>query len=141
MNEGTYAGDLSPRRTWDMMVENPRAALLDVRTPAEWSYVGLPDLSTLGRQPVLVPWLEFPSMNLNPDFLKQVSDADIDPKQGLLIICRSGVRSKSAAVVLTGAGYSTCYNVAHGFEGDKDPAGHRGTVNGWKVDGLPWGQG
>ncbi|MBL6933335.1 MAG: rhodanese-like domain-containing protein [Rhodospirillales bacterium] len=123
------------------MVENPKAALLDVRTPAEWAYVGLPDLSALGRQPLLVPWLMFPSMQLNPDFLNQVRDTGIDPQQDLLIICRSGVRSKSAAIALSEIGFKTCYNIAYGFEGDKDPGGHRGTINGWKVDGLPWGQG
>ncbi len=123
------------------MVENPKAALLDVRTPAEWAYVGLPDLSALGRQPLLVPWLMFPSMQLNPDFLNQVRDTGIDPQQDLLIICRSGVRSKSAAIALSEIGFKTCYNIAYGFEGDKDPGGHRGTINGWKVDGLPGGKG
>lgn len=123
------------------MVGNTGAALLDVRTPAEWAYVGLPDLSALMRQPLLVPWMMFPSMQINADFVTQVSETGADPGQDLLIICRSGVRSKAAAIALTGAGFATCYNVACGFEGDKDPAGHRGTLNGWKVDGLPWVQG
>ncbi len=141
MNDGTYAGDVTPIQTWEMLEKNPKAALLDVRTPAEWSYVGLPDLSALSRQPLLVPWLLFPSQQINPDFLSQVSETGVDPEQELLIICRSGVRSKSAAIALTGAGFSICYNIAYGFEGDKDSVGHRGTINGWKVDRLPWGQG
>jgi rhodanese-related sulfurtransferase len=141
VTDGNYAGDITPRQTWEMMDANPKAALLDVRTPAEWTYVGLPDLSSLGRQPLLVPWIEFPSMQPNPDFLRQVNETGVDPDQELLIICRSGVRSKSAAIALTEIGFATCYNIAYGFEGDKDPAGHRGTVNGWKVDNLPWGQG
>lgn len=141
MNEGPYAGDVTPKQTWEMLAENPKSTLLDVRTPAEWTYVGLPDLTSLDRKPVLVPWILFPSMQANPDFLRQVSETGIDPDQDVLIICRSGVRSKSAAIALTEAGFKTCYNIAYGFEGDKDPAGHRGTVNGWKVDQLPWGQG
>jgi rhodanese-related sulfurtransferase len=58
-----------------------------------------------------------------------------------MFLCRSGVRSRDAAIAMTAAGFKACYNVASGFEGDKDAAGHRGTVSGWKVDGLPWMQG
>lgn len=141
MNEGTYAGDVTPKQTWDMMAGNSKASLLDVRTPAEWAYVGLPDLSSLGRQPMQVPWILFPTMQPNPDFVSQIQETGVDPEQDLLILCRSGQRSKSAAIALTAAGFSSCYNISCGFEGDKDPAGHRGTINGWKVDALPWAQG
>ncbi len=141
MNDGTYAGDVTPTQTWMRLIENPKAKLLDVRTPAEWTYVGVPDLSTIARQIAMVPWILFPSQKPNPEFLKQVSQTEIDPSQDLYIICRSGVRSKSAAIALTEAGFKTCYNVAYGFEGDKDDSGHRGTVNGWKVEKLPWSQG
>lgn len=141
MSAGIYAGDVTPTQSWEMMNANPKAAILDVRTPAEWSYVGLPDLSTLGRQPILVPWLNFPSMKPNPGFFTQFAQTGVDPEQDLLILCRSGVRSKAAAIALTAAGFSVCYNIAYGFEGDKNPAGHRGTINGWKVETLPWVQG
>ncbi|NQU59460.1 MAG: rhodanese-like domain-containing protein [Rhodospirillales bacterium] len=136
-----YAGDIGPKQAWDVLAGDTKAALLDVRTPAEWAYVGLPDLGTLMHQPLLVPWLMFPSMQINADFINQVVETDVDPKQDLLILCRSGVRSKAAAIALTAAGFSTCYNIAYGFEGDKGPTGHRGTINGWKVDGLAWVQG
>jgi adenylosuccinate synthase len=33
------------------------------------------------------------------------------------------------------------FNVADGFEGPVDAEGHRGTVAGWKAEGLPWRQG
>ena len=42
---------------------------------------------------------------------------------------------------MTQQGFTACYNIASGFEGDSDPTRHRGTVSGWKVDGLPWVQG
>ena len=42
---------------------------------------------------------------------------------------------------MTDAGFANCYNVLEGFEGDKDADGHRGTIGGWKVAGLPWIQG
>lgn len=141
MVEGNYAGDVDPGQGWRILLENTAASLLDVRTPAEWAYVGMPDLSALGRRVLQVPWLDFPSMQLNGDFVAQVAQTGIDRRQDMLIICRSGQRSKAAAIALTGAGYSPCYNIAHGFEGDRDAAGHRGAVNGWKVDGLPWTQG
>ena len=53
-------------------------------------------------------------------------------------ICRSGARSASAASALTEAGFSNCFNVAEGFEGDLDDSRHRGQANGWKARGLPW---
>ena len=117
------------------------AGLLDVRTPAEWAYVGIPDMALLERQPLLVPWMLFPGMALNPDFVQQVEETGVDRNADLLIICRSGQRSRAAAIALTTVGFRSCYNVAYGFEGDKDTTQHRGTVNGWKVDGLPWIQG
>ena len=141
MNDGACAGDITPKQTWEMMNQNLKASLLDVRTPAEWTYVGIPDLSSLARQPILVPWILFPTMEPNPDFVNQISGMEVDPGQDLLILCRSGQRSKSAAIALTAAGFSACYNISYGFEGDKDQAGHRGTLNGWKVDALPWTQG
>ena len=141
MNDGACAGDITPKQTWEMMNQNLKASLLDVRTPAEWTYVGIPDLSSLARQPILVPWILFPTMEPNPDFVNQISGMEVDPEQDLLILCRSGQRSKSAAIALTAAGFSACYNISYGFEGDKDQAGHRGTINGWKVDALPWTQG
>jgi rhodanese-related sulfurtransferase len=141
VNDGACAGDITPKQTWEMMNQNLKASLLDVRTPAEWTYVGIPDLSSLARQPILVPWILFPTMEPNPDFVNQISGMEVDPEQDLLILCRSGQRSKSAAIALTAAGFSACYNISYGFEGDKDQAGHRGTINGWKVDALPWTQG
>ena len=141
VNDGACAGDITPKQTWEMMNQNLKASLLDVRTPAEWTYVGIPDLSSLARQPILVPWILFPTMEPNPDFVNQISGMEVDPEQDLLVLCRSGQRSKSAAIALTAAGFSACYNISYGFEGDKDQAGHRGSINGWKVDALPWTQG
>lgn len=141
MNDLGYAGDITPTETWERLVADRGARLLDVRTPAEWAYVGLPDITSLGKQPLLVPWMLFPAMQVNTDFVRQVSDLEVDRDADLLIICRSGQRSAAAAMALTEAGFTACYNVAYGFEGDKNGSGHRGTVNGWKFDGLSWIQG
>lgn len=135
-----YAGDVSPKQAYEAIKRDAKAALVDVRTQAEWSFVGLPDLRDAGRQPVLVEWQTFPSMARNPDFAADVARAGIGKGQPLYFICRSGARSRSAAIAMTAAGFGPCYNIAGGFEGNRDPEGHRGTVEGWKAAGCPWRQ-
>ena len=139
--DGPYAGDVTPTEAWEILNTRSEAVLIDVRTPAEWAYVGLPDLSAVGKQPLLVPWALFPSMTVNPDFGSEVESAVADRDAPLVFICRSGGRSRAAAIAMTARGYTSCYNVASGFEGDPDPQRHRGTISGWKVDNLPWVQG
>jgi rhodanese-related sulfurtransferase len=139
--DGPYAGDVTPTEAWEILNTRSEAVLIDVRTPAEWAYVGLPDLSTVGKQPLLVPWALFPGMTINPDFGAEVESTVADRDAPLLFICRSGARSRAAAIAMTARGYTSCYNVASGFEGDPDPQRHRGTISGWKVEDLPWVQG
>jgi len=141
LSDKSYAGDISPKQAWDILADNPKATLVDVRTDAEFAYVGNPDLSSLGKQVLRVYWKVFPAMEVNPNFVAEVGKTGVAKDAPLLFLCRSGVRSRDAAVAMTAAGFKECYNVADGFEGDKDATGHRGTVNGWKVAGLPWAQG
>jgi rhodanese-related sulfurtransferase len=136
-----YAGDISAAEAWEHLKTDPAAQLLDVRTTAEWNFVGLPDLSQLGRRVHCVEWQGFPSGAQNPGFVAQASQALGDPKARVLLLCRSGARSRAAAIALTKAGFSQAYNIAGGFEGDTDPNGHRSNVNGWKASRLPWRQG
>jgi rhodanese-related sulfurtransferase len=135
-----YAGDVTPQQAYDAIKRDAKAALIDVRTQAEWSFVGLPDLRGAGRQPVLVEWQSYPSMARNPDFAAELARAGVGKGQPLYFICRSGARSRSAAIAMTAEGYGPCYNVAGGFEGNRDSEGHRGTVEGWKAAGCPWRQ-
>jgi rhodanese-related sulfurtransferase len=135
-----YAGDLGPEEAWRVLRDEADSVLVDVRTDAEWTYVGLPDLSGLGKETVCVAWQVFPRMGLNPHFLAEIAARGVRREQTLLLLCRSGVRSRHAAAALTGAGFARCYNVAEGFEGDRDEAHHRGRRGGWKVRGLPWVQ-
>ena len=139
MDEG-YAGDVSVRETWDMLEKEPEAVLIDVRTDPEWRYVGLPDLSELEKRTVCVNWQTYPHLKLNPTFAEDIEAHGIGQGQTLLIICRSGIRSRHAAVALTARGYTRCYNVAGGFEGPRNEDRHRGTCDGWKAAGLPWRQ-
>jgi rhodanese-related sulfurtransferase len=136
-----YAGDVDSREALDILRDNPRAVLLDVRSAPEWEFVGRPDLSGYGREPVLVSWQNFPRMERNLAFHEAVHAADIAEDQIILLLCRSGQRSKHAAIALTERGYQHCFNITDGFEGPKDAAGHRNTVTGWRASGLPWQQG
>ncbi len=129
--------DVSAKLAWEALLAEPDAQLVDVRTPAEWQHVGVPDLAHAGKQPVLVSW-QFPTGAINPAFLDGLREAGLAPGQTLYFICRSGVRSLAAAEWAEAAGYARCFNVASGFEGHPDDRGRRGVVDGWQSDGLPW---
>lgn len=136
---------VSVEETWARLEGNAASTLIDVRTGAEWAFVGLPDLSSIGKRPLLVEWQDFPGNQVNRAFVERVAEAlaaiGANKDSELLFICRSGGRSLSAARAMTAAGYSRCRNVADGFEGPLDPNRHRGQLGGWKAKGLPWVQG
>jgi rhodanese-related sulfurtransferase len=127
-----YAGALLPAEAWQLM-QSAGAKLVDVRTRAEWEWVG--------RIPgsVEIEWNTWPGGMRNEQFLAQLK-SQVPTSTPVLFVCRSGARSNQAAIAAAGEGYQA-FNVLEGFEGDKDQAGHRQTVGGWKVAGLPWTQG
>jgi rhodanese-related sulfurtransferase len=135
-----YAGDVAPAAAWKILSESKDAVLIDVRTRAEWNYVGLPDLASLDKKPALIEWQVFPNMQLNADFVATLAGAVADKDTPLLFLCRSGVRSAAAAKAMSAAGYSICLNVADGFEGPLNADAKRGAAGGWKAAGLPWRQ-
>lgn len=125
-----------------MIVENPQAVLVDVRTDAEWSFVGVPDLSSLGREVLFIEWNKTNGQH-NENFLAELQDqlpSGDESDRPVVFLCRSGNRSIGAAEVATEAGIAPSYNVLDGFEGQLDAYGHRGTT-GWRALGLPWRQG
>lgn len=128
--------EISLEDAWSMLADNPDAALIDVRTVAEWNFVGLPDLSSVGKEVRAIEWTRFPDGSPNPDFMAQAG-AGLNPDQPVLLLCRSGARSRAAAQAMGAAGFSQMFNVTAGFEGDLDADGHR--HGGWK-DSLPWRQ-
>ena len=140
----TYAGDVSAADAWRDLAATLEAALIDVRSAAEWAFVGLPALTTMGKAPLLVAWNEFPSGAQLPDFAGRLkaalAEAGIGADAPLYFLCRSGARSRSAALVATAAGYRRAYNVEQGFEGALDANHHRATPGSWKAEGLPWVQ-
>jgi rhodanese-related sulfurtransferase len=135
-----YAGDVSPQDAFKAIAAGEDAALIDVRTAPEWTFVGVPDLGAAEKQPIFVQWQVYPEMTVNREFAAQLARAGVRKGQPLYFICRSGARSRAAAMAMTGLGYGPCYNVAGGFEGNRDAGGRRGTVEGWKAAGLPWRQ-
>ena len=135
-----YAGDLKPTDAWKLLAEDTKAQLVDVRTRPEWMFVGLPDLTSLRKKPMLQSWQVFPAMDVDGNFTAAVAQQIPDRDAPILFLCRSGARIRAAAIAMTEQGYSKCYNVAEGFEGNLDAERHRGRVGGWKAAGLPWAQ-
>lgn len=136
----SYAGDVQPHDAYAALEADDAAVLVDVRTVAEWSYVGMPDLSPIGKKVLAVEWQRFPDGARNEGFVDELRSAGVTEGTPVYFLCRSGVRSVAAAQAATEAGLGPAYNVAHGFEGPLDDDGHR-AVGGWKVAGLPWRQG
>jgi len=130
---------------WEGLASGPRSQLVDVRTRAEWTYVGIPDLAPIGKRAVLVEWQTFPDQAVDARFVErlvgELKALGVQPGDDLYFICRSGSRSLAAARALAEAGYTSCHNVSGGFEGPLDDLRHRGTLGGWKASGLPWLQG
>lgn len=141
----SYAGDITPQQAWELLREHPEAVLVDVRTEAEWRYVGVPDTASIDRRTVLIEWVSFPTGARNESFVDQLAEAGIrngtadEAPRPVIFLCRSGQRSIAAAEAATSAGIGPAYNVLDGFEGGLDAAGHRGGA-GWRAVGLPWRQ-
>ena len=132
--ERPYQGELTPREAYDVLHLAPGAKIVDVRTRAEWDWVG--------RVPgaVEIEWMLYPGNEPNAHFLAQFK-RQVDPEALVMFLCRSGARSNSAANLAAASGYTNAYNILEGFEGDKDANGHRNKVGGWRHAGLPWIQG
>jgi rhodanese-related sulfurtransferase len=129
-----YQGELTPQEACELLQLAPGAKIVDVRTRAEWDWVGrVPDA-------VEIEWNQYPGGVRNQNFLAELK-RQVDPEALVMFLCRSGARSVAAATAATEAGYGNCHNILEGFEGDKDANGHRNTVGGWRKAGLPWIQG
>ena len=144
-NASGYAGDMPATEAFQLLATEVASVLIDVRTQAEWSYVGFPDLNSIGKTVLFIEWQSFPSMQADPDFTARLSarleTAGVSPGSPLVFLCRSGARSRNAAIAMTRAGWAPCLNVSDGFEGPLDPRGHRNVVGGWRAGNLPWAQG
>ena len=136
----SYKRNLLPKMAVERMNKNPEAVLIDVRTQAEHKYVGFPENS------ILIPWFDEPDLESDPDAFYASVIAELSNRSDvmdteLILICRSGFRSNEALKCLQSKGFTCVSHVASGFEGDLDENDHRGNLNGWRNDGMPWSQG
>jgi len=135
-------GQLSPKQAWQMIQDNPRTILVDIRSTMEYLFVGHP------RGAVHIAWIDEPNWTVDPHFVTRVRElmlggAICDVEEGcapVILICRSGKRSKEAGKALMDAGIRNVYHVDEGFEGDLDENHHRSTLGGWRFHDLPWNQ-
>ena len=123
-----------------------KVKVLDVRTPEEYMFVGHAEMAwNIPFLFVTHQWDEEKNeyaLKLNREFVAQVKEL-AEPKDTILVMCRSGDRAAMAVDALAKAGFTNVYNIIHGMEGDTvdDPEnlyhGKR-MKNGWKNSGSPW---
>ncbi len=124
---------LTPKEAHQLLHANPLALFVDVRSEMEFLFVGHP----VGA--IMIPWNDGPDWEINPHFVAHVKKAaSVD--RPIVLICRSGNRSRDAGAALEQAGFTEVFNILHGFEGELDDHHQRGTLAGWRHDGLPWEQ-
>ncbi len=135
----SYKRNLLPKMAVERLQNNPQALFVDVRSKAEFKYVGYPENS------ILIPWIDDPDWEPNPEAFSDAVIQELDGRENLsdteiILICRSGFRSNEALKCLENKGFTQVSHVASGFEGDLDENDHRGNLNGWRHDGMPWSQ-
>jgi rhodanese-related sulfurtransferase len=139
-----YAGDILAVDAYALLKGDSTSVLIDVRTQAEWTYVGTPDIQAAGKTPLFLEWQSYPSMMVDANFTVRLEallrSEGVERGASLLFLCRSGARSRYAATAMTSAGWAPCFNVSDGFEGSLAETRQRGLVSGWKAGGLPWTQ-
>jgi rhodanese-related sulfurtransferase len=144
---------LSAQETAAFVDKNSSKVLfLDVRTPAEIAFLGMPASADANvpymMEPAFRTWDSAKStfkLETSPDFLPEVrrrlAAKGLAGDAPIILICRSGDRSAAAANLLSEAGFKNVYSVVDGYEGDlaaDGPNAGRRAVNGWKNAGLPW---
>ena len=130
-----YAGAVTPLEAYELILADPRVKLIDVRTNAERDWVGR--VAIPAEQHGAIEWNGYPGGAQNPQFVQQLTTLAA-PEDIVLFLCRSGVRSRSAAKAATEHGYTQAFDILEGFEGDKDEHSHRKNIGGWCKAGLPW---
>jgi rhodanese-related sulfurtransferase len=126
----------------EMLEGNSRGLLVDIRSSMEYLFVGHPTGA------IHIPWIDEPDWVVNPDFVTEVRKLILggvicDEEAGcvpVILICRSGKRSKEAGDLLIKEGLQNIYHIDEGFEGELNENHQRSTVGGWRFHGLPWEQ-
>lgn len=134
--------EITPAEAAAMINADSRCLLVDIRSSMEYLFVGHP----VGA--VHIPWIDEPDWVVNPHFTTEVrklilGGAVCEEDSGcapIILICRSGVRSKEAGEQLLQAGLQNIFHIDEGFEGSLDDHHQRSTIGGWRFRGLPWEQ-
>ena len=127
-------GAIDSKEAYRMVTESPADTfIVDVRTRAEYEFVGHPDLPNGVAN---IPLVFYDDWRPNENFASDV-EARYSHETTLLIICRSGHRAETAAWQLIKAGYPSVYFISDSFEGSLDANGHR-TIDGWINNALPY---
>ncbi len=133
--------ELTPKQAWEILQDNPKAVLIDIRSSMEYLFVGHP----VGA--VHIPWIDEPNWEINPRFTTEIrqlllggASSEKDLSAPVILICRSGKRSLEAGRVLLEANIQNVYHINEGFEGERDDDHHRSTLGGWRYHNLPWEQ-
>lgn len=134
--------EINCKQAWNMLETDPRSIIIDVRSSMEFLFVGHP------KGAVHIPWIDEPDWEINPHFVADVRKVllggvtcvDDEGCVPVILVCRSGKRSKDAGKLLLENGLRQVYNVDEGFEGELDDNHQRSTVGGWRFHGLPWEQ-
>ena len=125
---------LKPQEAYEALQADANALLIDCRTEAEFYYVGH------ASDAVNIQWNTEPDFELNPHFSDEVLRMAGRKDRPIILICRSGKRSRDAGLALEQHGFTNVRNVLEGFEGELDKEHHRGSLGGWRKAGLPWRQ-
>lgn len=136
-----HLNEISPQQAMDILNADSRALLVDIRSSMEYLFVGHPSGA------VHVPWIDEPDWLVNPDFVKEIRQLLLggvceqsDGGPPVILICRSGKRSKEAGIALIEAGIQNVYHIDEGFEGELNEQHQRSSSGGWRFRGLPWEQ-
>jgi rhodanese-related sulfurtransferase len=125
--------EISSQKAFQML-KNPSTYLIDVRSIAEYVFVGHPEMAY--NIPLMFWNEEQQDFISNENFLSDIGSR-FKKDDILIFICRSGGRSFSAATKAKQSGFLNVFSINEGFEGENDEKGYR-TVNGWKNSGLPY---
>ncbi len=104
-----YKADITAREAYEMQKRG--VVLIDVRTKKEYDFMR-PTNAIL-----IESYFEIEGQRVfNQNFVSQVEDlVKMDLSKEIILICRSGSRTKEVANILAKNGFSNVYNVKNGF--------------------------